>query len=349
MSGTGAAMESPRTLSDRKAAILRAVVEGYISTNQPVGSSHVVADASLAVSPATVRAEMVALEEAGFLHQPHTSAGRIPTEKGYRYFVDTLMPPYQLAQAESTQVRSFFDTVHGELERLLRETSAFVAELTDYTSLVVGPDPHRDTTIRAVNLVRLTEDTLLVVVVFATGAIERRQIACDHDLTAAQVGRASALVSAAVAVRHPGTALSARLAVSSSGDPVVDALVDTVVDALVTPEPGDVPVYLGGTSTVATIFDAVGKVREVLEVLEQQYLVVTLVRDVLDRGLNVAIGSETGVQPLSECSLVVAPVEVDGQAVGSVGVLGPTRMNYPQTLAAVALVSQQLGQRLHEG
>lgn len=342
-------MESSRTLSDRKAAILRAVVEGYISTNQPVGSSNVVQDSSLSVSPATVRAEMVALEESGYLHQPHTSAGRIPTEKGYRYFVDTLMQPYQLAKAESTQVASFFDTVHGELERLLRETSAFVADLTDYTALVVGPDPHRDTTILAVNLVRLAEDSVLVVVVFSTSAIERRQVSCDSALTQEQMERAGAVISAAVAVRTPSSASAAPLMVGPTGDAEVDRLVAQVVDAVGRPEPGDVPVFLGGTSTVATLFDAVGKVREVLEVLEQQYLVVTLVRDVLDRGMTVAIGSETGVQPLAECALVVAPVEVDGQAVGSIGVLGPTRMNYPQTLAAVAMVSQHLGQRLNEG
>ena len=100
---------------------------------------------------------------------------------------------------------------------------------------------------------------------------------------------------------------------------------------------------------MATAFDAVETVRAVLSVLEEQYVVVSLLRDIVDRGLNVAIGTETGVAPLAECSLVVAPYTVDGQTVGSIGVLGPTRMNYPQALAAVAVVSNQLGERLSKG
>jgi heat-inducible transcriptional repressor len=108
-------------------------------------------------------------------------------------------------------------------------------------------------------------------------------------------------------------------------------------------------VFVGGTARMASAFDAVETVREVLSILEQQLVVVSLMRDVLDRGLSVAIGSETGVQPLAECALVVAPYEVDGDKVGTIGVLGPTRMNYPQALSAVAVVSQQLGDRLSEG
>jgi len=108
-------------------------------------------------------------------------------------------------------------------------------------------------------------------------------------------------------------------------------------------------VFVGGTARMAGAFDAVETVREVLSILEQQLVVVSLMRDVLDRGLTVAIGSETGVQPLAECALIVAPYEVDGDKVGTIGVLGPTRMNYPQALSAVAVVSQQLGDRLSEG
>jgi len=108
-------------------------------------------------------------------------------------------------------------------------------------------------------------------------------------------------------------------------------------------------VFVGGTARMASAFDAVETVKEVLAILEQQLVVVTLLQDVLDRGLNVAIGTETGMVPLSECSLVVAPYEVDGEPAGSIGVLGPTRMNYPQALAAVAVVSNRLGTHLSEG
>jgi heat-inducible transcriptional repressor len=130
----------------------------------------------------------------------------------------------------------------------------------------------------------------------------------------------------------------------------VDALVANAVGALQGPgaqEAADV--FVGGASRMAVAFDAVDIVRKVLLTLEQQYVVVGLVRDVLDRGLSVAIGTEHGVEPLAACSVVVAPYVVEGEHVGSVGVLGPTRMNYPQALAAVEIVSEKLGRRLTEG
>src|SRR5438105_3778205 len=222
-------------LDERKAAILRVVVEEYIETAQPVGSSHVAAVPSLSVSSATVRNEMATLERDGYLVQPHTSAGRIPTDKGYRFFVDSLTEPGPLDPARRQQVKTFFARAHGELEQMLQDTSRLLSGLTDYAAVVVGP-----------------------------------------------------------------------------------------------------------SREVATV-------REVLAILEQQYVVVTMLRDVLDRGLSVAIGAEHGVEPLAECSIVVAPYGGEGEPAGTIGVLGPTRMNYPQALAAVAVVSKRLGTRLAEG
>ena len=131
------------------------------------------------------------------------------------------------------------------------------------------------------------------------------------------------------------------------GEPAVDALVERVLAEMRRSDPS--PVYVRGTSKMAAAFNAIETVQAVLSVLEEQYMVVGLLRDVVDRGLTVAIGSETGVAPLAECSLVVAPYLVDGQPVGSIGVLGPTRMKYPQALAAVAVVSSRLGDRLSRG
>ncbi|MBO0730600.1 MAG: heat-inducible transcriptional repressor HrcA, partial [Acidimicrobiaceae bacterium] len=122
-------------LDDRKAAILQAVVEEYIQTAQPVGSGHVARQAALAVSPATVRNEMSVLERDGYLIQPHTSAGRIPTDKGYRFFVDSLVPPGQLGPAQTQQVRAFFAHAHGELERMLADTSRLLSGLTEYAAV----------------------------------------------------------------------------------------------------------------------------------------------------------------------------------------------------------------------
>jgi heat-inducible transcriptional repressor len=148
-----------------------------------------------------------------------------------------------------------------------------------------------------------------------------------------------------------GATLDKPGALTLSGDLAVDALAGAAVQALLTPEqaPGAGQVWVGGAARMAAAFEAVGTIRTVLGILEEQYVLVTLLKDVLDRGLTVAIGAEHGILPLADCSVVVAPYEVDGERAGTVGVLGPTRMHYDQALAAVAVVSKKLSRALSEG
>jgi heat-inducible transcriptional repressor len=332
-------------LDERKAAILRAVVEEYIETAQPVGSGHVAP--AVNVSSATVRNELATLEQDGYLHQPHTSAGRVPTEKGYRYFVDSLSGPATLDATQAQQVRSFFASAHGELEQMLHQTSRLLSDLTEHTAVVVGP-PHEAATVRSVQLVGLGANVALVVVVLSNGSIEKRTLDLGDEHGEERLAAVSAHLSANVV----GQSLPALTgyAPPSSGDKKTDQLAARVITALNgTPDAEPEHVFVGGASRMASAFDAVETVRQVLGILEQQYVVVTVLRDVLDRGLQVAIGTETGLETLAECSLVVAPYMVDGEQAGSIGVLGPTRMNYPQALAAVAVVSKRLGRRLTDG
>jgi heat-inducible transcriptional repressor len=332
-------------LDERKAAILRAVVEEYIDTAQPVGSGHVARRPGVSVSPATVRNDMVTLEQEGYLHQPHTSAGRIPTEKGYRFFVDNMAAPGALRGAKAEQVRSFFDHAHGELEQMLDDTSRLLSNLTSGAGIVIGP-AHDEATIRSVQIVPLAGTAALLVVVLSNGVVEKHTLELASGTGDEHVAAASAHLAA-----HLTSTTRAQLAVlPSSGDASTEAVAAAALDALRGgggAEPGEV--FVGGTSLVAQAFDAIETVRQVLGILEQQYVVVTLLRDVIDRGLHVAIGTETGMAPLAECALVVAPYQLEGEPAGTIGVLGPTRMDYQQALAAVAVVSQRLSNRLTEG
>src|SRR5438309_1304580 len=168
-------------LDERKAAILRAVVEEHIETAQPVGSAHVARAARLRVSSATVRNEMALLEREGYLIQPHTSAGRIPTDKGYRFFVDQLSAPGALPAVQRQQVRDFFAAAHGELERMLHDTSQLLSSITDYAGVVVGPPPEA-ATVRSAQIVGLSPRVALVVAVLSNGAVEKRMVELDHDV-----------------------------------------------------------------------------------------------------------------------------------------------------------------------
>ena len=338
-------------LDDRKAAILRAVVEEYIDTAQPVGSARVVDTARVRVSSATVRNDMATLEQDGYLRQPHTSAGRIPTEKGYRFFVDNLGQPAALRGTEAQQVRSFFEKAHGELEQMLDDTSRLLGDLTTYAGVVVGPTPS-EATVRSVQVVALTQSSALVVVVLSNGVVEKHTLdlsgapALDGGVGEERIGAATAHLAAHLT----GRVRSDVDEVPATGDAATDSLCDLARRSL-RDDRGDAPdqVFVGGSSQIARAFDAIETVREVLGILEQQYVVVTLLRDVLDRGLQVAIGTETGMEPLAECALIVAPYEVEGDNAGTIGVLGPARMDYPQAMAAVAVVSKRLSKRLTEG
>ena len=330
-------------LDDRKTAILSAVVHEYITTAQPVGSSHIASAPGVGVSSATVRNEMAVLEQEGYLVQPHTSAGRVPTDKGYRFFVDHLSAPGRVDATISRRVGDFFAAAHGRLEEMLHQTSDLLTGLTKNAAVVLGPKAEA-AVIRSAQIVRLSSNAATVVLVFGNGTVENEVIeiaeeTADTALAAATVHLAASLT---------GSTLASVTTIPDSGDPTVDELCGAAFDAVRQASTDD-HVYVGGASTVAEAFDAVEVVRQVLHTLEQQFIVVSLVRDIVDRGMSVAIGVEHGVEPLSACSVVVAPVVVDGEHVGSVGVLGPTRMNYPQAMATVDIVSDRLGRRLGEG
>ena len=332
-------------LDDRKTAILRAIVEEYIATAMPVGSSHIANSQEFAVSSATVRNDMAVLEREGFLTHPHTSAGRIPTDKGYRFFVDNLVPNGTLGSIEQAKVGSFFESAHFRLEETLQRTSMLLTQLTNYASVVIGPSVEV-AVIRSVQLVRLSNHHLTVVVVLSNGSVENEQLEISHDVSDENIVDAVFKLQKLM-LNAPLRDIQLMRAANHKSADGISELCEKVLASLDRTR-NDETFFVGGASQMAEAFDAVEIVRNVLHTLEQQYVVVTLVRDMLNRGLSVAIGAEHGVEPLSACSVVLAPVIADGENIGTVGVLGPTRMNYPQALATVELVSDRLGRRLTE-
>lgn len=326
-------------LDDRKTAILCAVVQEYIALGMPVGSGHVADVPGVRVSSATVRNEMAVLEQDGYLVRPHTSAGCIPTDKGYRFYVDQLLPAHRPDSVASARVGEFFSSAHGRIEELMHRASNILAGLTNYAAVAIGQRTDA-ALVRSVQLVRLSSTRATVVAVLGNGVVQSETIELEPDATDAHLGAATA---------HLQRALTNRRLEPTSMRPTHDTIVDrlcaralTAVSAQRVSE----QVFLDGTSSVAAAFDAVDVVRDVLRALEQHYVVVSLVHDLVDRGMTVAIGEEHGIQPLAACSVVIAPVTVDGESVGTIGVLGPTRMNYPQALATVDVVSDHLGRRL---
>jgi heat-inducible transcriptional repressor len=217
--------------------------------------------------------------------------------------------------------------------------------MTDYAAVVMGP-PAEVATVRSVQLVGLSSRIIMVVAVLSNGAVENETIEANEDVPEGAIAAATAALSRLVV----GHSLSERVTPPATGDGTVDRLVGSACDLLAAAaHRPDEHVYVGGAASLAAAFQAVDVVRSVLAALEQQYVVVTLLRDLIDRGLSVAIGAEHGIEPLSVCSVVVSPYLVDGEPAGTIGLLGPTRMDYPQALATVEAVSRRLGQRLSDG
>jgi heat-inducible transcriptional repressor len=333
-------------LDERKAAILQAVVEEYIETAQPVGSQRVARTRKLGVSSATVRNDMTVLETEGYIEQPHTSAGRIPTDLGYRYFVDHFTSAGALRAAHRRAVTEFFESAHRALEDVLHETSQLLSRVTDHTAMVVGPqqDVAR---LRSVQLVALHPGVVLAVAVLSNGVVEKDTLELASHPDEAHLHAAAAALEA----QMNGHAFNDLPHFRPTGDEEVDRLGRAVRKAfgdLVATGPSEL-LYVGGTSKIAAdleSFATAERAAHLLELLEHQVVVVTLVRSLLERGVNVSIGSENKLEELRDCAIVLAPYRIEGETAGTVGVLGPTRMDYRQAIGAVAAVSQQLGRLL---
>ncbi|MBM3671283.1 MAG: heat-inducible transcription repressor HrcA [Actinobacteria bacterium] len=338
-------MEQPE-LDERKAAILRAVVEEYVETAQPVGSQSIAKASGLGVSSATVRNELTVLEREGYLRQPHTSAGRVPTDLGYRFFVDRYAPTGGLPPLQKRVVSDFFASAHQALEDLLHETSHLLARVSSHAAMVMAPEADA-AVVRSVQLVPLQPRVALLVTVLSNGAVEKQTLHLDDDTDDARLQAAGAALDASLR----GSAWVRLPDAPTSGDPATDTVVQVAHQALVgqAAETAPEPLYVGGVSRLAAEHEAFATTESaarLLEMLEHQVVVVSLVRELLDRGLMVSIGSENRLDELRDCSIVLAPYEAEGGAGGIVGVLGPTRMDYRHALAAVTAVSQQLGRHL---
>jgi heat-inducible transcriptional repressor len=304
----------------------------------------------LGVSAATVRNEMSTLERDGFITQPHTSAGRVPTDRGYRYYVDHLAGTGQLPPPERRRIAEFFTSATMAMDDLLSQTSQLLARVTAHAAVIVGPEPQA-VVVRGANLVQLHPGTLLAVVVLSNGSVEKEIVQLGdgfEDLDDADVAAASARLAAHLDGRRLVDLVTMMPDVH--GNDAADGIVRVACETLrehVQQHDRDA-LYVGGASRLAAEHDAfvTTSTAHLLELLEQHVVLASLLRELLGPGLTVRIGAENEQDALRECSLVLAPYLVAGEVIGTLGVLGPTRMDYRKAQAAVTTVSQQLGRQL---
>jgi len=336
-------------VDDRKLEVLRAIVTDYVSSQEPVGSKALVEKHDLGVSPATVRNDMAALEEEGYITQPHTSAGRIPTDKGYRLFVDRLGSIKPLSTAEQRAIQTFLSGAI-DLDDVLLRTVRLLAQVTQQVAIVQYPTLSHST-VRHVELVTLSSTRLLLILITSTGRIEQRAMGVpEHDeetlaelrahLNLAAVGQYSS--SAAVRLSQLANELPPSL------DIIGQAAIATLLE-MVSSETSSRMVVGGMPNLTRYGAEFETTVKPVLEALEEQVVLLKLLGEVSTSDVTVRIGQENPYKELQSTSVVASGYGSRVDTFATLGVVGPTRMDYPSTMASVRAVARYVGRFLSEG
>ena len=337
-------------LEERRLAVLRAIVEDYVATHEPVGSKALVERHNLGVSPATIRNDMAALEDEGFIAQPHTSAGRVPTDLGYRLFVDRLSGVKPLSAPERRAIHQFLDEA-VDLDDVMSRTVRLLAQITRQVALVQYPSLTRST-IRHVELVSLSGTRVILVIIVDTGRVEQRLIECATEVQEESLADLRSRLIVALAGKPFASVPDAVEGIEEAFEPDDRPFVRTVLAAVLeaSTERHDERIVLGGTAHLARYGEAFPlAIQPVLEALEEQVVLLRLLGEATSaQGVTVRIGHENPVEGLEATSVITAQYARADQPVASLGVVGPTHMDYPGTMAAVHAVARYVSRILDE-
>lgn len=336
-------------LDDRKLTVLRAIVSDYVSSQEPVGSKALVDRHRLGVSPATVRNDMAVLEEEGYITQPHTSAGRIPTDKGYRLFVDGLGELKPLSGAERRAIETFMSGA-VDMDDIVARTVRLLARLTHQVAIVQYPVVS-STTVRHVDLVRLAGTVVMIIVINSNGRVDQHALdlaVADEDLAGIRDGLAAAMVG-----KPPQEAHDALAEVPEKLPDEARQAAQAVVDVLggILAAPPSTKVVVGGVPNLARFArEFESTVEPVLEALEEQVVLLKLLGEAAtSEDVTVRIGQENPYEGLQSTSMVASAYGRHSDVWATLGIVGPTRMDYPSTMASVRAVARYVGRFLAQG
>ena len=340
-------------LDDRKLRILQAIIDDYIYSAEPVGSRTIAKKHELGLSSATIRNEMADLEEMGFLEQPHTSAGRVPSDKGYRLYVDQLMQIDELSQPEIEKVKNAMDIRINELSQLIRNASVVMSKLTNYTSMAVTPHIKKSA-LKAVQVVPIEQGKALVIIVTDTNIVRNSLVKISEKITpdfliqvsnmfneklkgfTLEMLRTNVLNNEAV---EQLTALPYDLI-----KPILDGIED-LIKTIDQPE-----IYLEGTTNILNFpeFKEVQKAKDFLNILDEKKLVSDLLINNLynNKEIIIQIGNENSIEGIKECSLVTASYSVGDHVIGTIGIIGPTRMEYSKVVSSMHYMRNKINQEI---
>lgn len=343
-------------LTERQRMILTAIVDDYIRSAEPVGSRSISKRGDVGYSPATIRNEMADLEELGFLEQPHTSAGRIPSHKGYRYYVDHLSPLNLLPSEELATLKSFFAEKLNATEQVVQHAGTILSHMTNYTSILLGPEVFH-TSLRHFELLPLNETTAVAIIVTDTGQVENKTVTIPTGVSVSEMEKVVNLLNhklTGVPIYKLKSALYSEIGHELQRHVdhfeevihVLDEVLDSGQDAQ--------RLFLSGTTNmlIQPEFRDVDKVKSILDLLEETPTLMKMMTSAsTNTGIQVRIGTENDHEGFANCSLITATYAIEGEAVGTIGILGPTRMEYARVIRILDILSKDMTKiiaRLHE-
>jgi heat-inducible transcriptional repressor len=335
-------------LSERQRLILNAIIDNYIHSAEPVGSRTISKRNDIGFSSATIRNEMADLEELGYLEQPHTSAGRVPSTKGYRFYVDNLIRPGHLSEQELNNIRNVFAERINHIEQVIESTASILSQVTNYTAIVLGPEifEHR---LKAIQIVPLNDQQAVAIIVTHTGRVENKLLDLPKGIHPGEIEKLVNILNSKL-IDVPLWQLRQRLYQEIAGE--MRRHVEQYEEMLhmlersLNPEEGE-RVFLRGATKIMNQpeFRDVEKVKDILELLEQNDQLIRLL-DVPGEGIQVRIGQENDMDAMKECSIVTTSYYLGGKPVGVVGILGPTRMEYGKVISVLDYLARGLSQML---
>jgi heat-inducible transcriptional repressor len=336
-------------LDSRSKLLLKILVERYIAEGEPVGSRTLSRHSGLDLSAATIRNVMADLEELGFIASPHTSAGRVPTPRGYRFFVDTLMTVKPIEEAPHRHLQD--ELVAAEPKRVISSAALMLSELTHFAGVVVAP--RRSAVFKQIEFVRLSDKRVLLVLITPEGDVQNRIIFTDQDYAASQLVEAANFINAnyagldfeGIKQKLAGELKQVRGDIARLTQSALAASGDVLTEEAS-------PMVISGERNLLDVADLssnVARLKKLFDVLETKTGLLHLM-DVCSRaeGVQIFIGGDSNLVPLDEMSMVVAPYEVDGKIVGTLGVVGPTRMAYERVIPIVDVTAKLLSSALSQ-
>jgi heat-inducible transcriptional repressor len=332
-------------LDARKRKVLEAIVIDYIATAEPVGSRTIARKYNLGVSSATIRNEMADLEEMGLIEQPHTSAGRVPSDTGYRYYVDCIMEKKALANEAKELIKDSFRIKIKQLEELIQLSLKILSSMTSYTSLVLAPQ-HDKSALQLIQLMLVEPGKALIVIITDGGRIENRLVDIPEAITKTDLEIVSQILNQkfrGLQIKDWDKTILNLVRSQLLKQRQVATLALELLDSLLREERDD-KVYLAGALNIFNQpeFKDVSKVKSILELLEDENTLSDILKDEMEEGIQVKIGGENKCESIKDCSLITATYKINGKTLGTIGLLGPTRMHYDQAMSILEFITDTL-------